>query len=359
MMPPLVLGLFHASTCRIWSMESGRVRAVAAEAALQGACLGLFGTTDIDFGSGNVRYMRMTPDGWSPWRGPMPDVVLGAAPISGGADSPAVARLRALAPFTGRGLPNKVAVSQALQSTAMAPHVIPFRRVVGPDAEAVIASFLDEHRRVVLKPASEHLGTGVTFVACDGDDIVVRQNDRRWRFPRDKALAELAGRIGTKPWIIQAMIISRVRDGRVFDIRVHAHKDGDGRWALVRSYVRLSEAGLLVSNTGRGGFQGNLDNVLAGLGDRGLALAATIRRLGLRIGETLDEIHDGGLDEIGVDILVDPQHRPWIAEVNSGPVTRYHEFDRARLHVAYAIHVARRFKAEGASGLTPSPATSR
>lgn len=340
-------------------MESRRVRAVAAEAALQGASLGLFGTTDIDFDTGTVRYMRMTPGGWAPWRGPMPDVVLRGGPIPSDADSPAVARLRTLAPFTGRGLPNKAVVLEALQATAIAPHVIPFRRVVGPDAEAVIVAALDEHRRVVLKPASEHLGKGVTFVACDGDDLVIRQNDLRWRLPRERALAELAGRIGTRPWIIQNMIISRVRDGRVFDVRVHVHKDGKGRWTLVRSYVRLSEAGMLVSNTGRGGFQGDLHAVLAGLGDRGEALAATIQRLGLRVGETLDRLHNGRLDEIGVDILIDPQHWPWIAEVNSGPVTRYHEFERARLHIAYAIYVARRFKADVASGVTAHPAASR
>lgn len=326
-------------------MERERVRAVAAEAFLQGADFGLFGTTDIDFESGTVRYLRMTPDGWAAWRGKMPDVVLRGAPVPSEAECPAIARLRTLAPFAGPALPDKLAVSAALQSTALAPHVIPFRRVVEADAQEVLSSFLHRHRRVVLKPASEHRGTGVTFVACDGDEIVVRQNDLRWRLPWEQGLAQLVGLVGSRRWIVQAMIISRVRDGRVFDVRVHAHKDGDGRWTLVRSYVRLSEAGMLVSNSSRGGYQGDLNKVLAGLGDTGAALAARIRRLGLQICETLDARYDGELDELGVDILVDPQHRPWIAEVNSGPSTHFHEFDRARLHVAYALRLARRFRA--------------
>lgn len=330
-------------------MESGRVRAVAAEALLQGASLGLFGTTDIDFESETVRYLRMTPDGWAAWRGPMPDVVLPGVPMPSD-DCPAVARLGTLAPFASRPLPDRSAVSAALQSTALAPHVIPFRRVVAPDAQEVISSFLLQHQRVVLKPASEHPGDGVVFVACDGDDIVVRQNDRRWRSPREKGLAELAGLIGIQPWVIQKMIVSRVRDGRVFDVRVHAHKDGNGRWVTVRSYVGLSETGMLVSNLGRGGYQGGLNKALARLGDPDGELAARVRCLGLQIAETLDAQYDGSLDEIGVDILIDPQHWPWIAGVSSEPVTQFHEFDRARLHVAHALHLAHRFRAEAHRG---------
>lgn len=350
MVAPLVIGLFHATVCRVWAMESRRARAVAAEAALQGAAFGLFGTTDVDFESGTVRYMRITPAGWLPWRGPMPDVVLRAASMPGEAEWPDIGRLRALAPVASWSLPDKTAVATALQATGLAAHVIPFCPVEGPDAQALIASFLDRHRRAVLKPVSANSGRGVTFIACDGGDIVVRQNSHRWRLPREQGLAELAGLVGSRRWIIQRLIVSRVRDGRVFDIRVHAHKDGRGRWTLVRSYVRLSEAGLLVSNTSRGGYQGDLHIFAGQIGDRGAALAATVQRLGLRIAGTLDDIYGGRLDEIGADILVDPQMHPWIAEVNSGPVSRLHEFERARLHVAYALHLARRFKDGQAHG---------
>ena len=326
-------------------MRSNRARAFAAEAALQGAPLGLFMTSDIDFETGTVRYTRMTPDGWAAWRGPMPDVVLRGEPIRGVTDCPKVARLRTLAPFVSWTLPDKSAVSEVLQATALAPHVIPFRHLAGADAEETISSFLGEHQRAVLKPGDEHLANRIYFVACDGDDIVVRRRDRRWRLPREDGLAQLAGLIGEKPWTLQKMIISRVSDGRAFDIFVHAAKNGSGRWELIRSYARVSEAGVLATITHWGGYLGELDQVLAPLGDRGAALAASVRRLGLRIGEALDAHYGGRLDEIGVDIVVDPELHPWIAEVNSGPATRFNEFERARPHIAYAMDVARRFRA--------------
>ncbi len=323
-------------------MESGRVRALAAEALLQGASLGLFGATDVDFESRTIRYMRLSPDGWTEWQGPMPDVILQEEPLREAADDPVAARLGAFVPFANRPLSDRLPALESLQTSALASHVIPFRQVVESDAGEVIAAFLDEHQRIVLKPDSLHSRHRTAFIACDGDDIVVRQGDRRWRSPRETGIAELVGLVGDGRWIVQAMIVSRVRDGRIFDVRIHAHKDGSGRWVLVRSFVGLSEAGRLVSNLSRGGYQGDLSKVLAGLGDSGTALVARIRRLGLQIGEALDAQQDGGLGEIEIDILVDPRHWPWIAEVNTSPAADFHAFDRARFNVAYALYLARR-----------------
>ena len=286
----------------------------------------------------------MTPNGWAPWRGPLPDVVLRGIQASSDATSPILARLRGLVPFVSWTLPDKSEVAAVLQSTALAPHVIPFQEVTKIDAEAVISAFLDEHRRVVLKPGFEHLASRIFFIACDGDDLVVRQRDRRWRMPRDRGLAELARMVGAEPWTLQKMIISRVRDGRAFDIFVHAAKNGSGQWELIRNYARVSEAGALATITQWGGYVGDLDSILAGFGARGGALSAQVKRLGLRIAQALDAHYGGRLDEVGVDIVVDPQGWPWIAEVNSGPANRFHEFDRARPHVAHAIDVARRFR---------------
>ena len=326
-------------------MRSRRVRALAAEAVLQGADFGLFGTADIDFEAGTVDYLRLTGDAWTEWRGPMPDVVLQGESVPSYDGCPTAARLRTRAAFVSWILPHKSEVSAVLRSTALAPHVVPYREVMGSDAEEVISAFLDRHGRAVLKPGFEHVASRIFFVAYDGDDVVVRRRDRRWRLPRAKGLTELAGLIGDRPWTLQKMIISRASDGRAFDIFIHAHKAPGGRWDLVRSYGRLSEIGALATITHWGGYLGDLDAVLAGLGERGAALAARVRSLGLQIGETLDAQYGGRLDEIGADILVDPQHWPWIAEVNSGPVTRFHEFERAGPHVTYAIDLARRFRA--------------
>ena len=323
------------------SKESERVRALAAEAALQGANLCLFGVSDIDFDAQTVQYTRLTPTGGAGWRGPLPDAVLGHVPLPDELDGTPAARLATLAPVLSQPLPDRLAVAAALQQSELVPHVIPFRQVEAEKADEAIGSFLDTHQRAVLKPAREKTGTRAAFIAVDGADLVVRQLDRHWRKPRASALAELTALIGPDPWIIQKMIVSRVDDGRTFDVRCHTHRDGNGDWNRVRSPIGLSDAGMLFSNSSRGGYQGGLDKALARLTKDSAALADRVRNLGLLASEALDVHYGGQLFELEVVILIDPQLQPWIAGVTSNPMTPFHEFERAQLHIAYALHRAR------------------
>lgn len=356
MTSPLVLGVLRPSARRDGAMASERIRALAAEAALQGAVLCLFGPSDIDFAARTVRYTRLTPAGWTAWTGPIPDVVLRGADDE---DCPATARLATMVPVLNRPHPDRVAVSEALLRSELGPHVIPFRQIEPEPAAETIAAFLDEHQRVVLKPGRENTGIPATFVALDGGEVVLRRGDRHWRRPRAAGLSDLAALIGPDPWTIQKMIVSRVGDGRTFDIRVHAHKDGNGDWARVRSFVGLSEAGMLFSNASRGGYQGGLDKVLAKLSADGAALADRVRVLGLQTAKALDTHCGGTLVELEAVILVGPGHQPWIAGVRSEPVTHFHEFERAHLHVAYALHVAQRVGTEAHPGASTASGSAR
>lgn len=346
--PRPLIGLLHGADREGDWTTSQRVRAVAAEAGLQGAAFGIFGIADMDIGAGRVHYRRLGPEGWSNWLGPLPDVVMNRAWLQSDADREQSARLRQLVPFTTRHLPGKQTMSEVLRHSPIAPHVIPFRPVPKEgDAAASIRNFLAEHPRSVLKPAETgRRGREIMFLARDGGDIVIRELNQHRRLPAEQVLEALAQRVAGRSWILQRYVTSRTRDGRAFDVRVHVHKDGDGRWAVVRAYVRLSETGLLVSNTSRGGYQGELRSFLIRLGEGGAELVERLPRLGIETGEAVDAVFGGANEELGVDILVDRHFHPWIVEVNAGPQSRFHEFERARFAVAYALHLVRRRRAD-------------
>jgi len=342
-----LIGLLHVAGHDIGSMNNPRIRALAAESCLQGANFGLFSLADLDLGAGRVRYQRLGPENWESWQGPLPDVVMNRACLQSEADRELAARLRRIAPFTTRYLPGKQTMSAVLRRTGVAPHVIPFKPVPKNDGGASISAFLAEHPRSVLKPAEAgRRGREIMFLAVDGDDIVIRELNRQWRLPAARALEALAQRTADRSWILQKYVASRTPDGRAFDVRVHVHKGGDGGWAVVRAYIRLAEAGLLVSNTSRGGYQGEILPFLARLGERGAGLVERLPRLGIETGEAVDAVFGGGNEELGVDILIDRHLHPWIVEVNAGPQSRFHEFERARFAIAYALHLVRRRGAE-------------
>jgi hypothetical protein len=352
----VIVALFWGAEAAGGWVDNARVRALAAEAALQGVRLAMVTLADLDLEGGRAQYRILGPQGWSTWPGPLPDVLMmGGGPRSE-ADNQALAELRQRVPFATDPLPSKGMISERLLDSAVAPHILPFRHVDPQDPERSILDFLAAHPRAVLKPSvGGRRGRDVIFLARAGDDIVSRELNRQWRLPAAQAVAPLASRLARNPWLIQQYVVSRTRDGRAFDIRVHVHKDGRGDWAVVRAYVRLSEAGLLVSNTARGGYQGELENFLAGQGQRGAELAQRVRALGIETGAAVEAAFASRLDELGIDILVDRSLHPWIIEVNTGPQSRFHEFDRARFVIDHARHIAGRRRA-GDWPMPPDPA---
>ncbi|HEY0833817.1 MAG TPA: YheC/YheD family protein [Azospirillum sp.] len=336
-----LIGLFAGSWPPFEKLVSLRLRALAAEAALQGAGFAIVPTAGVDLPAGRTRGWTLEPDGWREQALPLPDVIMNPLPPATDADARLYVDLYRRVPFTTARLPDKIGVAALLRDTPLAGHVIPFRPLHREGLAECLGGFLAEHGRVVLKPAYGRRGSGIAFLARVEGGILIREQATERTVPLDELAAMIEPRIGDTPWLLQAFVASRARDGRSFDIRVHAHKNGTGAWDEVRSYVRLSEAGLLVANTSRGGYQGDIDHFFAGLKEEGAALVGRVRALGLSVAATLDQRHDGALDELGVDLLVDGARRIWIVEVNTHPQSRYHEFERARFAVAYALHRAR------------------
>jgi len=334
------IGLFTASWLPFERVEPLRLRALAAEAALQGAGFCIFPTDGVDLPGARVHGWTLAPDGWRRQALPLPDVVMNPLPPADDIDLRVYQELFRRIPFTTVRLPDKVGVAEMLNGTPLAPHVIPFRPLDRARTAECLDGFLAEHGRIVLKPARGRRGSGIRFLARVEGGILVREQAGE----RTVSLGELVQTIeaqGDEPWVLQKLIVSRARDGRSFDIRVHVHKDGAGAWDVVRAYVRLGEAGLLVANTSRGGYQGDVGHFFAGLKDAGEALVQRLKAVALATAAELDRRHQFAIDELGVDLLVDGALGIWIVEVNTHPQSRYHEFERARFAVAYALHRAR------------------
>lgn len=339
-----LIALFTAARPQLDAIVPLRLRAVVAETLLQGAEFGLLATADIDMANRTARYLTPWGTGWRHCRGALPAVVMNPIHPATDADVAALAFLRGVAPVTTTRLANKIGIGARLAKTAVAPHVIPFRPVPVDQIAPTVSRFLAKHKRAVLKPAAGRRGRGVLFLAQTPEGVTLREGAVERRMTIEALAEELAPRFADSTWLIQRFVVSNARDGRAFDVRVHCHKDGDGTWALVRAYVRLSEAGLLVSNTSRGGYQGDVDAFFANAarGPDGRTLGDQVRQVGLDTAIALDREAGGLVDELGVDLLVDPQRHPWIIEVNTHPQSRYHELERARFAVAYALHLARR-----------------
>ncbi|WP_211100133.1 YheC/YheD family protein [Azospirillum halopraeferens] len=333
-----------------------RLRALAAEALVQGMDFVAFGTGGVDLRHAGVCGLSLGPEGWRDAIWPLPHVVMNPVHPSPGADLAAAAALRRVAPFTTSRIADKVAVAGLLAASPVAGHVIPYAgldramaAVEGVEGLARrVGGFLAEHGSAVAKPARGRRGRDIHFLIPErSGGLRVRCRSGERPATVDTVAAGLMARLSAGPWILQRFVSSRTRDNRSFDVRVHVHKDGEGEWTVVRAYIRLSEAGGLVANTCCGGYQGDPERFFAALKAEAPARVEALRALGLATARAVDARYGGALDELGVDLVVDGGGRPWIVEVNTHPQSRHHEFERARLAVAYAGHLARRPVAAG------------
>lgn len=332
--------MFTASIARPDALQSLRLRAMVAEALLHGVRVAWFGTGDVDVESGTVTYDILDDKG-HPYtvQAGCPAILMSPVKPRNLAERDCLDWFRMRSRVTHGPVPKKLEAAQLLLDTDVSAHVIPFAVVPVDDPCPTVLAFLDRYGRIVLKPNVNGLsGGGISFLARDGDHIAWQTGSTRDRLSRDEAVARVSDKASRYEHIVQAFVLSRARGNRTFDVRVHTHKDGRGEWAHVRTYVRLSEEGLLVSNTGQGGYQGDVDNFFANTVSTP-PVVDRIRDLGLAASRAIEARTGESLDELGVDILVDPKLRLWIAEINSRPMSRYHEFDRAKFAIEYSIYL--------------------
>lgn len=161
-------------------------------------------------------------------------------------------------------------------------------------------------------------------------------------------------------WMMQQGIELPSIDGRLFDLRAIAQKDGQGVWQVPLVLVRLAREGQVAANMSQGGepflpadFLGRYGGQLS-LPD---GFAQTVEDAARRTVLAL-ESRFGRLGEVGIDIGLDPEGRPWIFEANTKPLhptVPGMEAERLlRLPFAYGLYLIDRARAGKDSGL-PSP----
>lgn len=197
------------------------------------------------------------------------------------------------------------------------------------DADA-LDGMIRRYRAVFVKRSGLGAGRGVfhvTGVPARGYRVTYRESTRA---PRDAEqsvgsfadLTALLSRITGYPWRPTAWLVQRAIAparwrNRPFDVRVVVQKDGRGRWRVNGSYVRLAAAPDSVINRG-GDYVRSARFFPMKWGAKGAPMLSDVFALARRCAAALDE-RLGPLGDVGVDILIDDDGRPWFLEGNAGP----------------------------------------
>lgn len=240
--------------------------------------------------------------------------------------------------FTSHSVGAKTSVYERLLAHGkMDQFVIPYENITSPEQ---VIHFLYQHQQAIIKPVWGHKGIGIVHVQRLSDHYLVNENLNRMQWNEDQLKDFLSQRIKQEKHILQSYIPSRTSDGRAFDFRIHAQKNGQGQWCIPSIYPRVGYEGSFISNISLGGFTNFLTPFLQHeFGAEAYNLQRSLEHFGLTMAAHMDDIYGESFDELGIDVGLDPQHRLWLYEINwkPGPPPIYYlELDVVRHSIQYA-----------------------
>ncbi|WP_138494301.1 YheC/YheD family protein [Paenibacillus pinistramenti] len=189
---------------------------------------------------------------------------------------------------------------------------------------------LEQYHLVFIKPDRGTYGIGVMSMEQYQEDP--QEPESPWLYKLRSGIESrifnsvdevdplLKERTNGKPYLIQRGIELLTYENRKFDLRVLVQKNPKGAWETTGMIGRIAGQQKIITNYHSGGKTAPVEELFKNyLQPKGLAsLIIELRRLGERVGGQLERKYDR-LQEIGLDIAVDADFRPWILEVNTLP----------------------------------------
>ncbi|WP_342511548.1 YheC/YheD family protein [Sporosarcina sp. FSL K6-1522] len=281
-----------------------------------------------------------------------PDVIYNAgSPEKLAKSKEIIQKLKSEIPFTTHSIGNKWNVSERLkEAKEFSNYLIPTEVVKDADH---FFTFIAAFEKVVFKPIDGRKGKGIFFISKKEDHFQVGKDATNTDYSKLQLIDFITSKLSTGTYIIQPYIQSVTKSGQVFDFRLHVQKNGEGEWVITTIYPRVAPAGSIIANINNGGYTNYLDPFLQQeFKEEAFNIRRTLEYFSLALANHLDELQmchfEEVIDEIGVDIGLDENHKIWIYEVNwrpGCPPAFYLELDVVINTIQYAMYLAKNQKA--------------
>lgn len=185
--------------------------------------------------------------------------------------------------------------------------------------------FLKKYDFVFIKPINGSQGRNIFRATLEGEKIIVRVSsptEKKKEFPSIEVFLDWFQKYYTpSTYIIQQAIPFIRYENRQLDFRILCHRNHNELWRTSSIVSRVSAKEQFVSNLARGGEIFKPTKPLSILFDHQTVMAqiAFMKELSLEVACVISQSTLGLVGELGIDIGIDHDGRPWIIEVNSKP----------------------------------------
>lgn len=236
----------------------------------------------------------------------------------------------------GRKSDKMLKTSILLGNSYIKGHIPPTRIYSYGSLQAMLARY----GMVYIKPKNGSLGRGVIKVKKEGNRYTSHSGMAISSYASFSALVQaLSHKIKGESYVVQKGIYSLRHRGRLFDFRVVVQRSPRGGFEVTGMAGRISQGGRVVSNGG-GGSIGTINSLLT-YRQRQI-LIPRIEKLSLAIMRQVRK-YFRNQNEIGIDIAIDSNLKPWIIEFNTRPDHGMFVLMRDRATLARIIHYGARY----------------
>lgn len=190
-----------------------------------------------------------------------------------------------------------------------------------------LRELLDKYKMVYIKPDIGTYGNGVMRAEAvtdeeSNEEIYIYQSglDKQEFMSFDELYDAIQTRTKNRLYLVQKGInLTQYKNNR-FDIRVMVQQTPNKKWETTGVIGRVGDPNKVVTNVHNGGKLQPVETLLTEYlsGKSKSQYIESLNNLGL---QTARQLHSRfkGLKEIGLDVALDEQLRPWVLEVNTCP----------------------------------------
>ncbi|WP_456276050.1 YheC/YheD family endospore coat-associated protein [Bacillus sp. AK128] len=206
-------------------------------------------------------------------------------------------------------------------------HLLPYL----PETELLLninllEEVLSKHNRVFIKPIHGSQGKKIMKIEKTDEHYLLDYTTFNGEIEKKyETIQELfhaiKPRLANQTSIIQQGITLLTYEDRILDFRFLCHMNHMNKWKVTSAVARVSSPNEFVSNLARGGELYKVNTLLRNLLDTKTALDVNkmLYELAVEVASSIGQSEEGLFGELGIDLALDEQAKPWIIEVNTKP----------------------------------------